>query len=215
MKTKLLIATTNKGKVREIAKLIEDLPLEVVHLGDPSLPEIPESPEEGKHFEENALGKAIHYGSLSGLPTVAEDAGLEIQALDGWPGVNSARVADTDEERVRLTLEKMQDIDSDNRVGWFISVAAFYDPVRGLAEIFPGMVPGVIIDKPRGENGFGYDPIFYCDEFEKTFAELTTEEKNSISHRGKSFRMLAAWLSRYYAEDEPPEGMGLPFPVKD
>ncbi|MCK4721238.1 RdgB/HAM1 family non-canonical purine NTP pyrophosphatase [bacterium] len=194
---KLLIATTNEGKVREIQKLTLDLGVAIVHLGDPSLPDIPEAVEDGETFAENALKKAMHYGTLSGLPTVAEDAGLEIPSLDNWPGVHSARVANTDEERVALALGKMKEIEGENRIGRFVSFVAFYNPSDQTSEFFKGIVEGEILEEPRGENGFGYDPIFYYPELKKTFAELTSEEKNSVSHRGQSFRKFAEWLGKF------------------
>lgn len=195
---KLLIATTNQGKVREIKKLTSDLEIEIVHLADPILPDMPEALEDGRTFAENALKKAMHYGDLSGLPTVAEDAGLEIPSLDNWPGVHSARVADSDEERVALALGKMKEIEGEDRIGRFVSVVAFYNPSDQTSEFFNGIVEGEILGEPRGENGFGYDPIFYYPEFGKTFAELTSEEKNSVSHRGQSFRKFVKWLRNYY-----------------
>lgn len=195
---KLLIATTNQGKVREIKKLTSDLKIEIVHLGDPILPDMPEAVEDGRTFAENALIKAMHYGALSGLPTVAEDAGLEIPSLDNWPGVHSARVADSDDERVALALGKMKEIKGEDRIGRFVSVVAFYNPNDQTSEFFEGIVEGEILEEPRGENGFGYDPIFYYPELGKTFAELTSDEKNSVSHRGQSFRKFVEWLQEYY-----------------
>jgi XTP/dITP diphosphohydrolase len=193
---KLLIATTNQGKVREIGKLISDLPITILHLGDPALPDMPESPETGLTFEENAIQKAMHYGKISKIPTVAEDAGLEIPSLDNWPGVHSSRVASTDNDRVQLALQKLRGKSGEERKARFVSVVAFFDPEENVTEIFRGTVEGEIFEKPRGDNGFGYDPIFYYPALGKTFAELTSEEKNAVSHRGNSFRKFTDYVRR-------------------
>jgi XTP/dITP diphosphohydrolase len=198
MPNKILIATTNSGKAREISAILKDIPIKCINLGDPSLGVLPEAPEDAETFEENAKGKALHYGNLTMLPTVAEDAGLQIPALDGWPGVYSARVAETDAERVALALNKLHGKVGDEREARFMSIAAFYDPSNGKMETFPGICQGFILDEPRGENGFGYDPIFWHPGYGKSLAELTTEEKNAVSHRGQSFRALAKWLGEYY-----------------
>ncbi len=197
MPTRILIATTNPGKAREISALLEDLPVKIVHLGDPEFADLPEASEDGDTFEENAIQKAKHYAELSGLPTIAEDAGLQIPALDGWPGVRSARVAATDVERVRLVLDRMKGKKYKERLAMFISVAAFFDPSNENLETFLGVCQGSLAEEPRGENGFGYDPIFIHPGYGKTMAELTTEEKNLVSHRGQSFRALARWLKTY------------------
>lgn len=196
MITKLLIATTNQGKVREIKRLTSDLPIKILHLGDPSLPDMPESPEDGRAFEENAIQKAKHYAMLSGHPTVAEDAGLEIASIDNWPGVHSSRVAENDHDRVQLVLQKLHGKSGDDRRARFVSVVALFSPNNGSTELFTGTVEGMLLEEPRGENGFGYDPIFYYPELGKTFAELTSEEKNGVSHRGESFRKFTDWIRR-------------------
>jgi XTP/dITP diphosphohydrolase len=195
MTRKFLIATTNAGKAREIARLFAGLPVRCVHLGEIDRDgEIPEAVEDGDTFEDNARIKAVHYAKATGLPTMAEDAGLEIPILDCWPGVMSARIAETDSERVALVLEKMKGKAGEEREARFVSVAAFYDPETDELETFEGIVQGTLLEEPRGENGFGYDPIFWHPGFGKTLAELTTEEKNLISHRGQSVRALARWL---------------------
>ncbi len=198
MTCKLLIATTNAGKAREIAKIFDDLPIACVHLGEIDRDgKIPEAVEDGATFVENAVKKAEHYARACGFPTVAEDAGLEIPVLDGWPGVMSARVADTDSERVALALEKMKGKTGEDREARFVSVAAYYDPETGETKTFKGIVEGTLLEEPRGENGFGYDPIFLHPGYGRTMAELTTEEKNEVSHRGQSFREMARWLREY------------------
>jgi XTP/dITP diphosphohydrolase len=200
MSRKLLIATTNAGKAREIAVLMGDLQMEIVHLGD--LPPMPEPPEDQGTFEGNAIRKARHYGGLSKLPTLAEDAGLEIPVLDGWPGVYSSRVAPSDPERVALVLDRMKDHSGEAREARFVSVAAFFNPMRDFVQTFVGVCQGIIIEEPRGRNGFGYDPIFWHPGFGRTMAQLSPDEKNVVSHRGQSFRALAKWL-RVYQWDGP------------
>jgi len=200
MPPKILIATTNQGKVREITELIGDLPLEFINLNDPSLPEMPEATEDGDTFEENAILKARHYGSLSGMPTIAEDAGLQIPALDGWPGVRSSRIADTDEERLQMVLDRMEGKKDEERLALFVSVAAFFDPSDNNLETFLGVCQGSLIEEPRGSNGFGYDPIFHHPGYGRTMAEVSTVEKNLVSHRGQSIRALARWLKNKYGE---------------
>jgi XTP/dITP diphosphohydrolase len=190
--SKLLIATTNKGKTREIAVLMAGFPVEIVNLSN--LPTMPESPEDVGTFEGNAIQKAKHYGTLAQLPTVAEDAGLEIPILDGWPGVYSSRVAPTDRERVELVLEKMKNHSGEAREARFVSVVAFFDPAKDFVKTFHGICQGILIEEPRGENGFGYDPIFWHPGYGMTMAQLSTEEKNLISHRGQSFGSFARWM---------------------
>ncbi len=201
MTTKILIATTNTGKVREIRSLLKDLPIDCIHLNDPEFPDLqdlPPAPEEGGTFDEIARTKVRYYGDLTGLPTIAEDAGLTIPALGGWPGVRSARLAKTDTERIAKVLERMKGRPSDDWSAAFVSVAAFFDPVTDMLETFPGVCQGTLIEEPRGKSGFGYDPIFWHPGYGRTMAELTTAEKNLVSHRGQSFRALARWLKEYF-----------------
>jgi XTP/dITP diphosphohydrolase len=196
----ILIATTNKGKLREITELIGDLPLHFIDLADPSLPDMPPASEDGDTFEENAILKARYYGNLTNMPTIAEDAGLQIPVLDGWPGVRSSRVASSDEERVALVLNKMKGREGEDRLAMFVSVAAFFDPVDDNLETFLGVCQGSLLEEPRGYNGFGYDPIFYHPGYGLTMAEISTADKNLVSHRGQSVRSLARWLKGHYGE---------------
>jgi len=195
MPPRLLIATTNSGKAREIAAILAEVPVEPVYLGE--LPPMPGAPEDRDTFEGNAIQKARHYGSLSGLATIAEDAGLEIPALEGWPGVYSSRVAPTDRERVALALERLAGRTGEDRDARFVSVAAFFDPEKDFIKTFFGVCQGQLIEEPRGDNGFGYDPIFWHPGYGRTLAQLSTEEKNLVSHRGQSFRALARYLKDY------------------
>lgn len=200
MPTTILIATTNKGKLREITELIGDVPVEFIDLSHPSLPHMPEASEDGDTFEENAILKARYYGNLTNIPIIAEDAGLQIPVLDGWPGVRSSRVASTDEERVALVLGKMKGREGEDRLAMFVSVAVFFDPSDNNLETFLGVCQGSLIEEPRGHNGFGYDPIFYHPGYGRTMAEISTAEKNLVSHRGQSVRALARWLKGNYGE---------------
>ena len=204
MPPKLLIATTNAGKAREIIALLSHLPVECLQLSD--LDPLPEATEDGTTFEKNARAKAIHYGRLTRLPTVAEDAGLEIPVLDGWPGVESARVAANDADRIAAVLERVKAKNGSFHEAVFVSVAAFYDPISGKVETFRGVCQGNLLGEPRGKSGFGYDPIFLHPGYGKTLAELTTEDKNLVSHRGQSIRALVRRLKEYdWGEEVPKE----------
>jgi len=184
---KLLIATNNPGKLREYQEILTDLPVELVSPADAGLTLDPE--ETGSTFEENAIIKAQEFAQVSGLLTLADDSGLEIDALNGEPGVYSARYGNTakqdHEGRYRLVLEKLANTPSEQRTARFKCVVALVagEKVVGTAD---GAVEGVITLAPKGEGGFGYDPVFFVPEFERTMAELTSDEKNSISHRSRA-----------------------------
>jgi len=146
-------------------------------------------------FAENSLLKARHYHELSGLPTIADDSGLEVEALGGAPGVYSARYAGpeaSDADRIAKLLDDMKEVPPDRRGARFVCAAALvWDQGE---ELFQGEVNGVILDAPRGSNGFGYDPVFWFEPFKKTFAELAQSQKAKVSHRGRAFGRLKAWL---------------------
>ncbi|MFA5366987.1 MAG: XTP/dITP diphosphatase [Dehalococcoidia bacterium] len=185
-KPKLLLATNNQAKVREYARLLKGIPYRIVSLEDVGISEQVE--ETGASFEENAVLKAERYAELSGLITMADDSGLEIEALDGEPGVRSARYAGegaSDEQRIAFLLDKMAGIPWDKRNARFRCVIAIARP-DGVVQTCQGDCHGVLTFAPLGENGFGYDPIFYLPELHRTMAELTMKEKNAISHRGKA-----------------------------
>ena len=194
---KLLVATRNPGKLREFRQLLCDIPFEVISLQDVGIKE--EIPETGHSFAENARLKAQAYGKLSGLITLADDSGLEVDGLDGAPGVESARYGGpglSDEDRVRLLLENLKHVPWGDRSGRFKCAIA----VIGLSEdmeIVTGEVEGIIQYEPKGDNGFGYDPVFYIPRLGKTSAELPMDEKNSLSHRGKAARKAAAVLKSW------------------
>ena len=190
---KLLLATTNPNKVREIRPLLSHLPFELVTLVD--LPPIAEPVESHATFWESAREKALAYATASGLTVVAEDSGLEIAALDGTPGVHSARFLGprtTYATRFQEIYKRLAAEASGNRDARFVTALAV---VRGAEVLFEteAWIDGVIADVPAGEHGFGYDPIFFYPPLGKTTAELTLEEKAAVSHRARAFRDFASW----------------------
>jgi len=192
---KLLIATTNPGKLREIRSLLqEDNPLfELLSLADLGI-DIP-YPETGKTFEDNAEGKSIFYSRLApDILTVGEDSGLTVDALGGRPGIHSARYAgpDADNERNIEKLLKEMRPHVDRRAA-FVTVLTLSKNVC-LIKSFRGTVEGILQKEKKGSGGFGYDPVFYYHRLEKTFAEMTAEEKNRISHRSQAFKLLKKYL---------------------
>lgn len=194
----LLVATTNLHKLEEYRAIFADLPYRLLSLRDIRLDMDVE--ETGNTFAENAELKARSYAQASGLLTLADDSGLEIDALGGAPGVFSARFAGKDtsyEERFRLILERLKGLPTEQRSARFRCVIAIAEP-SGSTRLVEGVIEGEIADAPRGERGFGYDPIFLIPEIGMTTAELTAEDKNRISHRGR-----AAQLARILLENWP------------
>ena len=187
---KLLVATKNKGKFREIKEFFSDIPnLEVVSLLDIPQESIPKIEETGKTFEENACIKAFEIAKATNLPTLADDSGLEVDVLGGKPGVRSARFGGediSDEERNKKLLALISHFPLKQRTARFKCCLVLVIPPEFEKYTVTGVCEGLIIDKPRGKGGFGYDPIFYIPSLDKTMAELTVEEKNRISHRGKA-----------------------------
>lgn len=192
--SRLLLATTNKGKIAEYRFLFQGLPVELVTLADEG---ITITVEEGEvSMEENARHKAAFYADLSGLITIADDSGLKVDALGGEPGIRSARYAGenaSDRDRIEYLLNKLKGVPWEKRTARFICVIAVVTPLN-MAKLCQGECKGRIAFEPKGENGFGYDPIFYLPEFDKTMAELPQEIKNRISHRAraaqKAYRVL-------------------------
>ncbi len=196
----MVIASKNIGKVREIRSILGSacFGMEVLDLNRLPFAGIVE--ETGSTFEENALIKAKAVYNEFKLPVVADDSGLCVEALDGGPGVFSARFAGpeaTDEENNRLLIEKLQNIRDAARKAWFSCVAVFYYADNRYFSC-EGRVYGIIADRPRGKGGFGYDPLFYLPLLGKTMAQLTSVEKNSISHRGTAFRALKEYIEGYF-----------------
>jgi XTP/dITP diphosphohydrolase len=196
---RLLIATTNAGKLREIRELLADLPLTVIALS-PDFHQLPAPEETGTTFDANARLKARYYADATGLLTVAEDSGLEIDALDGRPGVHSARYPGaTYAERFRNLYAELAargaSGGTSGSTARFVCALALAAP-RASAMIFEarGVVEGEIAPAPRGDGGFGYDPIFYYPAYGRTLAEVTSAEKLEVSHRGAAFRQLKTFL---------------------
>ncbi|HZU68291.1 MAG TPA: XTP/dITP diphosphatase [Ktedonobacteraceae bacterium] len=193
----LLLATTNVHKLEEFRAIFADLPYRLLSLQDIQLQMDVE--ETGSTFAENAELKAHTYAGASGLLTLADDSGLEIDALEGAPGVFSARFAGRDtsyQERFRLILERLEGLPVEQRGARFRCAIALAEP-SGYTRIVEGVIEGVIADAPRGENGFGYDPIFLVPELGMTTAELEPGDKNRISHRGRAAQ-LARILLKYW-----------------
>jgi len=202
----IVLATGNTGKIREFKDLLADFPVEMKSLDD--FGPIPSVVEDGETFEDNAVIKARHAARMLGLPAIADDSGLEVAALGGAPGVRSARYAGEkadDNERNRKLLDALEGVE--DRRARFVCVLAIAVP-RGPALLYEGICEGLIAKEMRGNNGFGYDPVFFYPPFGKTFAELSADEKNKVSHRGKAlselhneFDKVLVWLRRRLAEE--------------
>ncbi len=193
----LLLATTNLHKLEEYRAIFVDLPYRLLSLQDIQLNMDVE--ETGTTFAENAELKAHAYAQASGLLTLADDSGLEIDALGGAPCVFSARFAGKDtsyEERFRLILERLEGLPIEQRGARFRCVIALAEPT-GYTRLVEGVIEGVIAESPRGENGFGYDPIFLVPELGKTTAELEPGDKNLISHRGRAAQLARVLLKNW------------------
>jgi XTP/dITP diphosphohydrolase len=195
------MATRNVGKVRELAELLRDLDVRLLSLND--FPELPEIPEEGDSFAENALAKAQAVARLTELPALADDSGLEVEALGGRPGVFSARYAQdrtggrtpSDEDNWKKLLDELREVPPERRQARFVCEIALVWP-NGRLVTTRGQVSGVIALEPRGTRGFGYDPVFWVPAYEATVAELDLAVKNRISHRGQALQQLKEILLR-------------------
>jgi len=189
----LLVATTNSGKMREIGGILEHLPVQLVSLGDLGVIEEPE--ETGSTFAANARLKALHYHQASGLPSVADDSGIEIDALGGLPGVHSARWEGSDYAvKFRKIYELLDAKNARGSKARFVCRVALADRGEIIFES-EGVIEGVIADQPRGDKGFGYDPIFFYPPLGKTTAQLDADLKATVSHRGKAFAALRSYLT--------------------
>lgn len=189
LKQIIVLATTNKGKTREINELLKDSPIEIKNLDD--FGPIPEVIEDGETFDDNAYKKASFTAKILGYPAMADDSGLCVEALDGAPGVYSARYAGknaSDADNVKKMLADLEG--KENRNAAFKCVISIAVPT-GAALTYEGECKGVLTKEPIGDNGFGYDPLFFYPEFNKTFAQLTIKEKGQVSHRGKALKEIA------------------------
>jgi len=201
----IVLATRNPGKLREIRQVLSDLPVEVTSLAVHE--RIPQPAETGRTFAENARQKALYYARATGQWCLADDSGLVVDALDGAPGVRSARYAaercppNTSRETIDAAnnaklLEALKDVPDERRTARFVCHLALADPRRVLIETF-GTVEGRIAREPRGHNGFGYDPLFFLPQKGCTVAELPPGQKNAISHRGQAVRHFASLLKSF------------------
>lgn len=191
---RIFIATKNKGKIEEYKLFFEKEKLDVEIF--PYDGEIPEEVEGEDRFYENAINKALFVLKSTGLPTLAEDSGLVVDALGGEPGVKSKRWMGMkdDEERNRFLLQKLKGIKWEERSAHFVCVIAFLLP-QGLGFFVKGEVDGYISEEMRGKDGFGYDPVFFYPSLGKTFAQMSIDEKNEVSHRARAFRKFALSFS--------------------
>lgn len=187
--TKILAATRNQHKLEEYRELLDGQDLEIVSLND--YPDYEEPEENGSTFEENANIKALSAAKYADTLAFADDSGLEVEALDNAPGIYSSRYAENDPARIARILKELED--KDNRRARFVCVISIVFN-KEMVGSFRGEVCGRIIDAPRGENGFGYDPVFVPDGFDKTFAELSQEEKNRISHRARAVEKVVEFV---------------------
>jgi XTP/dITP diphosphohydrolase len=190
----VVLATRNEGKLKELARILGTATL----AGLDEFPGAPEVAETGATFEENALLKARAIAAFTGLPSVADDSGLCVDALNGMPGIFSARWSGThgdDKANLELLLAQIGDVPDERRGANFTCAAALVHP-DGTSHVVLGQVTGQLIRAPQGSGGFGYDPIFVPDGYDITTAEMTAGEKDAISHRGKAFRALAPFITR-------------------
>jgi len=191
---RILFASRNEGKIREAQAILGSSNVKLVSIRD--FPDMPEVVEDGKNFFENALKKAKTLSEFIGLPTIADDSGLEVDCLDGRPGVYSARYAGpdaSDGDNIERLLEEMKGVQPEDRTAAFKCLLVLYE-TDGSFQYFEGVFEGSIAEAPSGTGGFGYDPVFIPAGANKTVAELDPETKNSISHRGRAFEKLKEYL---------------------
>jgi len=205
MNRRILVASTNPGKLRELREMLGG---EIEWVGLADFPNIGEIEEDGATFAENARKKALGYAKATGVWTLADDSGLAIDALGGQPGVKSARFAGAkgkdrkaiDHKNFEKVLRMLEGVPKEKRTARFVCCLCLASPEKVLIET-EGKLEGVIIDEPMGENGFGYDPIFWVPSRKKTVAQLGSDEKNAVSHRGKAIRKLKPLLDGLLKDD--------------
>ena len=196
---RIVLATKNKGKIKEMRELLAPMNIEVLSLADFS--PVDDAEENGATFAENAMLKARYYFAHTGTPCLADDSGLEVDALGGRPGVYSARYSGedaTDAANNAKVLREMEGIEKDKRTARFRCAMAFVG--EGVELTTDGTCEGALLTEERGQGGFGYDPIFYVPKFDRTLAEMSSEEKNSISHRGAAVRKMADLIAEMMAK---------------
>jgi XTP/dITP diphosphohydrolase len=195
-----VLATRNPDKGRELEALLKDLGIRIRTLAE--FPGAPEVVEDGETCDANAIKKAETIARVTGLPAVADDTGLMVEALGGRPGVHAARYAGegaTYEDNCRKLLYELSGVPSKRRGARFVTVAAIADP-KGKVEVVRGALDGMITEAPAGSKGFGYDPVFFVPELGRTLAQLTPEEKNRISHRARAFAKVKELLAKAWQE---------------
>ncbi|HEY3397702.1 MAG TPA: RdgB/HAM1 family non-canonical purine NTP pyrophosphatase [Armatimonadota bacterium] len=197
---RLVVASHNLGKTAELAGLLGGLPVDVQSLA--TYPQVLLPEETGADFAENATLKAEAVSRALGVWALADDSGLVVPALDGAPGLHSARVAPTDPERIAWLLGRLAGLPPEQRGAYFVCVLALTRPDGSLAGTWQGRAAGEILEAPRGANGFGYDPVFYSPAAGRTFAELTAADKSALSHRGRALRAFREDFPRLLAEAE-------------
>ncbi len=197
---KVVLASNNTGKIRELKAMLEDFSIELIPQAELGVEEIEET---GLSFVENAILKARHATQMTGLPAIADDSGLVVNALNGAPGIYSARYAGekaNTQDNIKKLLTALRDIPNDKRQACFHCVLVFMlhdkDPAPLICD---GQWSGMILQEPKGQDGFGYDPVFYIPEEKKTAAELPLAIKNQISHRGKALRLLVGRMKEKFA----------------
>lgn len=196
---KVVLASSNAGKIRELVRLLDGLGIEVVAQSDLG---VSDADETGSSFAENSLIKALHASGKTGLPAIADDSGLAVDALDGRPGVYSARYAGidaTDDQNVDKLLQELAAVQDDSRGAAFHCVASFVMPEKSEAIVAAGTWRGSILNARRGDGGFGYDPVFLDPESGLSGAELTPQQKNARSHRGQALQKLVALLEQHFS----------------
>ena len=192
---KILLASRNPDKLKEVSRKVEPFGFELLSASD--FPDLPEIEEDGETLKANAQKKALILHRLTNLPTLADDTGLEVEAMGGRPGVYSSRFAGpgaTYADNVEKLLRDMEGVPQEKRQARFRCVLAYVD--AGKTQYFEGIIDGFIAEKASGQRGFGYDPIFYVPDEKMTFAELTLERKNQISHRGRALDAFVEYLRR-------------------